>query len=71
MKKISLLSDTHSILDERFIPHLKNSDEIWHAGDIGSLDVYDKLTKLSNVKAVYGNIAVSYTHLTLPTNREV
>ena len=56
MKKISLLSDTHSVLDERFIPHLKNSDEIWHAGDIGSLDVYDKLTKLSNVKAVYGNI---------------
>ena len=56
MKKISLLSDTHSVLDERFIPHLKNSDEIWHAGDIGSLDVYDKLTKLSDVKAVYGNI---------------
>ena len=56
MKKISLLSDTHSILDERFIPHLKNSDEIWHAGDIGSLDVYDKLTKLTDVKAVYGNI---------------
>ena len=56
MKKISLLSDTHSILDERFILHLKNSDEIWHAGDIGSLDVYDKLTKLSDVKAVYGNI---------------
>ena len=56
MKKISLLSDTHSILDERFIPHLKNSDEIWHAGDIGSLDIYNKLTKLSDVKAVYGNI---------------
>ena len=56
MKKISLLSDTHSILDERFIPHLKNSDEIWHAGDIGSLDVYDKLTTISDVKAVYGNI---------------
>ena len=56
MKNISLLSDTHSVLDERFIPHLKNSDEIWHAGDIGSLDVYNKLTKLSNVKAVYGNI---------------
>ena len=56
MKNISLLSDTHSVLDERFIPHLKNSDEIWHAGDIGSLDVYDKLTKLTDVKAVYGNI---------------
>ena len=56
MKTISLLSDTHGVLDERFIPHLKNSDEVWHAGDIGSLDIYDKLTKLKNVKAVYGNI---------------
>ena len=56
MKKISLLSDTHSVLDERFIPHLKDSDEIWHAGDIGSLDIYDKLNEISKVKAVYGNI---------------
>ena len=56
MKKISLLSDTHSVLDERFIPHLKDSDEIWHAGDIGSLVIYDKLNEISKVKAVYGNI---------------
>ena len=40
MKKISLLSDTHSVLDERFIRHLKNSDEIWHAGDIGNSIMY-------------------------------
>ena len=56
MKSIALLSDTHSVLDERFIRHLKNSDEIWHAGDIGSLEIYDKLKTLSNVRAVYGNI---------------
>ena len=56
MKKISLLSDTHGVLDKRFIPHLKDSDEIWHAGDIGTLDIYDKLCKLSKVRAVYGNI---------------
>ena len=56
MKKISLLSDTHSVLDERFIPHLKDSDEIWHAGDIGSLVIFDKLNEISKVKAVYGNI---------------
>ena len=48
MKSIALLSDTHSVLDERFIRYLKNSDEIWHAGDIGSLEIYDKLKKLSN-----------------------
>ena len=56
MKQISLLSDTHGLLDKRFIPHLKDSDEIWHAGDIGTLDVYDELCKLSKVRAVYGNI---------------
>ena len=65
MKKISLLSDTHSVLDERFIPHLKESDEIWHAGDIGSLVIYDKLNEISKVKAVYGNIDNHQIRITL------
>jgi len=65
MKNISLLSDTHSVLDERFIRHLKNSDEIWHAGDIGSLEIYDKLKKLSNLRAVYGNIDNHKIRITL------
>ena len=65
MKKISLLSDTHSVLDERFIPHLKHSDEIWHAGDIGSLEIYDKLNEISKVKAVYGNIDNHQIRITL------
>ena len=56
MKQIALLSDTHGVLDKRFISHLKDSDEIWHAGDIGTLDIYDELCKLSKVRAVYGNI---------------
>ena len=56
MKQISLLSDTHGVLDERFIPHLKDSDEIWHAGDIGTINIYDELCKLSKVRAIYGNI---------------
>ena len=65
MKKISLLSDTHSVLDERFIPHLKDADEIWHAGDIGSLVIYDKLNEISKVKAVYGNIDNHQIRITL------
>ena len=65
MKSITLLSDTHSVLDERFIRHLKNSDEIWHAGDIGSLEIYDKLKKLSNLRAVYGNIDNHKIRITL------
>ena len=56
MKRITLLSDTHGELDKRFFPHFKESDEIWHAGDIGSIDIIDKLNTLATVKAVFGNI---------------
>ena len=45
MKKIILLSDTHSALDKRFLPHLEDANEIWHAGDIGDIKVLEKLEK--------------------------
>ncbi len=56
MKKIVLLSDTHGYLDERFTPYLKACDEIWHAGDIGNDQVYEKLKKIAPTKVVFGNI---------------
>ena len=56
MKQIVLLSDTHHSLDKRFIHHLKNADEIWHAGDIGSLEVTEELKKYAPIKVVWGNI---------------
>jgi putative phosphoesterase len=56
MKRIGLLSDTHSFLDERVKKHLKNCDEIWHAGDIGNIEVTDELSKIAPLRAVYGNI---------------
>ena len=56
MKKIILLSDTHSALDERFLPHLEDANEIWHAGDIGDVEVLENLEKTTKVRAVYGNI---------------
>ena len=56
MKKIILLSDTHSALDERFLPHLEDANEIWHAGDIGDIEVLENLEKKTKVRAVYGNI---------------
>ena len=56
MKKIILLSDTHSALDERFLPHLEDANEIWHAGDIGDIKVLENLEKTTKVRAVYGNI---------------
>ena len=56
MKKILLLSDTHSYIDERILDYASKADEVWHAGDIGDLKVTDELAKVSNVRAVYGNI---------------
>jgi putative phosphoesterase len=54
--KIGLLSDTHSYLDERILHHLSTCDEIWHAGDFGSLEVSDTLANLKPLRGVYGNI---------------
>ena len=56
MKTIGLISDTHGFLDKRLIPYLKKCDEIWHAGDIGSLEIVDQLNKVAPLKAVFGNI---------------
>ncbi len=56
MKKILLLSDTHSYLGKEIIKHAKEADEIWHAGDIGAIQVSDELKKYGVFRAVYGNI---------------
>ncbi|MUU78029.1 metallophosphoesterase family protein [Winogradskyella endarachnes] len=56
MKKILLLSDTHSYIDNAILNHVKQADEVWHAGDIGNLAVTDKIKQLKPLKAVYGNI---------------
>jgi uncharacterized protein len=56
MKKIGLLSDTHGHLDGRILHHFESCDEIWHAGDIGTIDVLEKLESFKPVRAVYGNI---------------
>jgi putative phosphoesterase len=56
MKRIGLLSDTHSFLDPKIYDHFKDVDEIWHAGDVGNLEVLDDLRKFKPVRGVYGNI---------------
>lgn len=56
MKKILLLSDTHSHIDNDILKYVKQADEVWHAGDIGDLKVTDSIKALKPLKAVYGNI---------------
>lgn len=57
MLKIGIISDTHGYLNPKVKHHLKGMDEVWHAGDIGSLEVLQDLKALCpNVRIVYGNI---------------
>ena len=55
MKKIGILSDTHSYWDEKYLHYFEPCDEIWHAGDIGSLEVAQKLAAFRPLRAVCGN----------------
>ena len=54
--RIGLLSDTHGYLDPKILDHFEGCDEIWHAGDIGELEVMRVLEKFRPVRAVHGNI---------------
>jgi len=56
MTRIGLLSDTHGLLDQRILEHFSQVDEIWHAGDIGSTDVLQRLREYRPTRAVYGNM---------------
>ena len=55
MKKIGIISDTHAYWDDKYLTHFESCDEIWHAGDIGSLQVAQRLAAFRPLRAVYGN----------------
>ena len=56
MKRIGLLSDTHAYWDERYVKYFSECDEIWHAGDIGSMELVMRLQEIAPLRAVHGNI---------------
>ncbi len=66
MKKIGLLSDTHGVIIEQVYSAFAGCDEIWHAGDIGSISTIDKLAAFKPVRAVYGNIDDHVVRISYP-----
>ncbi|WP_272150131.1 metallophosphoesterase family protein [Tenacibaculum aiptasiae] len=70
MKKILLLSDTHSFIDDQILKFVKQADEVWHAGDIGDLKVTDTLKKYKPLRAVYGNIDDKDARAEFPLNNK-
>jgi uncharacterized protein len=68
MTKILLLSDTHSHIDDTILKYVRWADEVWHAGDIGALEVTDEIKKLKPLRAVYGNIDDDKARMEFPLN---
>jgi uncharacterized protein len=68
LKKILLLSDTHSHIDETILKYVRQADEVWHAGDIGDLVVTDTIKKLKPLRCVYGNIDDDKARMEFPLN---
>lgn len=66
MRKIGLLSDTHSYLDPKVFEHFKDCDEIWHGGDIGDIKIIDELNKFKTTKFIWGNIDDQLIRRTVP-----
>src|SRR5688572_30289881 len=67
MTTIGLISDTHSYLDPQLIPILQTCDEIWHAGDFGSMSVYEELKSLNKIiRGVFGNIDGNDLRILMP-----
>lgn len=55
MKRIGIISDTHSFWDEKYLHYFESCDEIWHAGDICSTELIERLHAFRPVRAVCGN----------------
>ena len=68
MKKILLLSDTHSHIDEKILKYVEQADEVWHAGDIGHHKVTDIIQGLKPLRAVFGNIDGTTIRQEFPLN---
>ena len=68
MIKILLLSDTHSYIDDKILSYVKQADEVWHAGDIGNLNVTDAIKKLKPLRGVFGNIDDAKARTEFPLN---
>ncbi|MFI3324427.1 MAG: metallophosphoesterase family protein [Rikenellaceae bacterium] len=56
MRRIGLISDTHNCFDDTLRHFLRDVDEVWHAGDIGTLALADQIAAFKPLRAVWGNI---------------
>lgn len=56
MKRVGILSDTHSLLRQEALDVLQGLDHIIHAGDVGSEEVMLQLRAVAPLTVVRGNV---------------
>lgn len=69
MTNIGLMSDTHGYLDAQVFEHFKDCDEIWHAGDVGSVTIIEQLQAFKPTRFVFGNIDSKEIQWQLPEHQ--
>jgi len=66
MHHIGVISDTHGLLRDEAVEALRGSDLIIHAGDVGGVDILERLAEIAPVRAVRGNTDYGEFGQTLP-----
>jgi putative phosphoesterase len=66
VKRIGIISDTHGCFDDKLRRFLAEVDEIWHAGDFGSIEIADEIARFKPLVGVHGNIDGGATRLAYP-----
>jgi uncharacterized protein len=68
--RIGFLSDTHGFLDEAVFSYFADCDEVWHAGDFGSIELLRTLRDFKTLRGVYGNIDGTDVRAEVPSELE-
>lgn len=68
--RVGILSDTHGFLDEAVFEYFAQCDQVWHAGDLGSVEVLDRLGGFKPVRVVYGNVDGQDVRSAIPEDEE-
>lgn len=64
--RVGVLSDTHNLLRPRVLERLEGCERILHAGDVGDLEILERLRRVAPVEAVRGNTDTGRTATELP-----
>jgi hypothetical protein len=71
VRRIGVVSDTHGLLRPEALEGLRGSDLIVHAGDVGNVDVLERLRAIAPTVAVRGNVDTGAWAAELPATEVV